>query len=124
MEAKLWGLRDGLMICNNLNISSLIVELDVKAIVDVSENTEYVNNVISPILGDCRLLVTRFDQIQFKHCYREANQCADSFARMGISNNLELTYFESPPVDIVSVFENDFNGMYFNRLCPKPIVAL
>lgn len=49
------------MICNNLNISSLIVELDVKAIVDVSENTEYVNNVISPILGDCRLLVTRFD---------------------------------------------------------------
>lgn len=32
--AELWGLRDGLTLCNNLNISSLVVELDAKAIVD------------------------------------------------------------------------------------------
>ena len=43
---------------------------------------------------------------------------------MGISNNLDLTYFDSPPMNLVSVFENDFNDMYFNRLCPRPIVDL
>ena len=32
--AELWGLRDGLTLCNNLNISSLVVELNAKAIVD------------------------------------------------------------------------------------------
>ena len=32
--AELWGLRDGLMMCNNLNITTLVVELDAKAIVD------------------------------------------------------------------------------------------
>ena len=31
--AELWGLRDGLMMCLNLNIQSLIVELYAKAII-------------------------------------------------------------------------------------------
>ena len=62
---------------------------------------------------DCRLLVTRFNRIQFKHCYKKANQCKDNLARMGISNNLDLTYFDSPSADVVSVFKNGFNGMYF-----------
>ena len=62
-EAELWGLRDGLMLCSNLNISSLVVELDAKAIVDVLLNADYVNNVISPILDDCRLLMTRFSRL-------------------------------------------------------------
>ena len=123
-EEELLGLRDGLILCSNLNISSLVVELDAKAIVDVLLNVDYVNNVISPILDDCKLLVTRFSRLQVKQCYREANQCADYLARMGISNNLDLIYFESPPVDIVSVFENIFNGMYFNRLCSRPIVVV
>ena len=33
--AELWGLRDRLMLCSDLNILSLVVELDAKAIVDV-----------------------------------------------------------------------------------------
>ena len=58
--AELWGLRDGLMICCNLNISSLVVELDAKVFVDVLGNFDYVNNVISLILDDCRLLASYF----------------------------------------------------------------
>ena len=68
--AELWGLKDGLLMCYNLNIFSLIVELDAKSIVDALGNSEYVNNVISPILDDCRLLASRFHQIQFKHCFQ------------------------------------------------------
>lgn len=55
--AELWGFRDGLMLCSNLNILSLVVELDAKAIVDVLCRSDYVNNVMSPILNDCRLLI-------------------------------------------------------------------
>ena len=65
-EEELLGLRDGLILCSNLNISSLVVELDAKAIVDVLLNVDYVNNVISPILDDCKLLVTRFSRLQVK----------------------------------------------------------
>lgn len=48
------------MMCCNLNISYLIVKLDAKAIMDVLGKFDYVNNVISPILDDCRLLASRF----------------------------------------------------------------
>ncbi|KAK7838940.1 hypothetical protein CFP56_018921 [Quercus suber] len=42
--------------CCNLNIAALIVELDARAVVDAFSNNHYVNNIISPILDDCRLL--------------------------------------------------------------------
>ena len=58
--AELWGLRDGILMCYNLNISSLIVELDAKSIVDALGNSKFVNNVISPILDDCKLLHPAF----------------------------------------------------------------
>ena len=31
--------------------------------------------------------------------------------------------FDIPPMDIENVFEDDLNGMYFNRISPKLIVA-
>ena len=40
--------------CSNLNISALIVELDAKVIVDIFHNANYENNIVSPILDDCR----------------------------------------------------------------------
>ena len=53
-EAELWGLRDGLTPCNNLNFFALIVELDAKVIVDIFKNTNNENNIVSPILEDYR----------------------------------------------------------------------
>ncbi|KAK9989753.1 hypothetical protein SO802_029992 [Lithocarpus litseifolius] len=113
--AELWGLiRDGLILCCNLHLSSLIVELDAKAVVDAFLHLNYENNVISPILDDCGQLVTQFHQIQFKHCYRQANRCVDVLARRGAEQG-----FDFIPEDIMNVFEDDLFGMYFNRLCPE-----
>ena len=80
---ELWGLRDGLVLCSSLNIPCLTIEIDAKVIVDVFQNSAYINHIISPILDDCRHLMTRFQQVQLKHCYRQANQCADLMARLG-----------------------------------------
>ncbi|KAL0014406.1 hypothetical protein SO802_001475 [Lithocarpus litseifolius] len=110
------------MACS-LNISSLIVELDAKCIVDALGNPDYVNNAVSPILDDCRLLVTRIPQIQFKHCYHQANRCADSLARMSCYLEVDFSFLSSPPVDILSVFEDDCNGVLCSRLCSIPIVS-
>ena len=121
--AELWGLRDGLLMCWNLNIHSLIVELDAKAIVDVLEKSQYVNNVISLILDDCRLLASCFHHIRLQHYYRQANWCAGSLARLSASQDLDFILYDSPPVDIVNAFENDLNGIYCNRFCPKSLVV-
>ena len=59
-EAEVWGFWEGLINCSNLNIHSLIIELDAKVVVDVFLNPNYQNNVVSPILDDCRQLMLRF----------------------------------------------------------------
>ena len=120
--AKLWGLREGLLLCYNLNIQSLIVEVDAQAVVAVLRNNDYVNNAISPILDDCKQLAARFQRIQFNHYYRQANHCADLLARMGALQELEFISFANPPVDISNALEDDLNGVYFNRMCTDPAI--
>ena len=71
-HSYLWGLREGLILCCNLNIESLVVDLDAQAVVDVMKNNAYVNNIVSPILDYCSHLVARFQQIQLKYCYCQA----------------------------------------------------
>ena len=57
--AELWGLREGLKLCCcTLNILCLEIEMDAKSIVNVLWNADYVNEIISPILDDCRQLLT------------------------------------------------------------------
>ena len=71
--AEMWGLRDRLVLCRNLNIQCLIVEVDVRVIVDAVLNANYVNIVVSPLLDDCRQLLSCFQQVQIRHYYRQAN---------------------------------------------------
>ena len=78
----------------------------------------------SPILDDCRLLVTRIPQIQFKHCFRQANRCADFLARMSSSLDIDFSALSSPPVDILNVFEDDCNGVFCSKVCFSPVAPV
>ena len=93
--AELWGPREGLQLCCNLNINCLKVEMDAKSIVDVVGNSEYVNNIISPILDDCRCLMTRFQQIRSKYCFRQANQCANGLTRKSLRMTADFLIYDS-----------------------------
>ena len=102
--AKLWGLREGLQFCCNLNISCFEVEMDAKTIVDAVGNPDYVNNIISPILDDCRLLISKFHRVRFKHCFRQANQCAEGLAKKSLRMTADFLRYDSLLVDILDVF--------------------
>ena len=98
--------------------------MDAKSIVEVLQNADYVNNALSPIIDDFRQLITRFHHVCIKHCFRQANQCADGLARMSCRMNAEFLIYESLPVNILEVFEGDLNGMYLNRICPEPCIGV
>ena len=49
-------------------------------------------------------------------------RCADLLTRMGVVQERDFMSFVSPPVDICNVFEDDLNGVYFNRMRTDPIV--
>ena len=106
-----------LKLCGGSWECCLIVELDAKAVVDNFLNPSYQNNVVSPILDDCRHLVLQFCQIQFRHCYHQANRCADMLARMSMDQVAAFNSFDRPPMDVRSILEDDVAGLYVNRAC-------
>ena len=110
-------MRDGLQLCCCRDFDSLKVEINARAILNALLNPEYVNNIVSPLLDDCRMLATRFHRICFRHCYREANRCADKLASLGASQSLDFIVFQSPPVDILTSLEEDASGLYQSRFC-------
>ena len=122
LVVELWGLRDGLKMCSNLNISALIVEVDGKAIVDAFQNVHYENNIVSPFLDDCKHLISRFSRIKLNHCYCQSSCCVDVLAKVAVEENSDFIYFKCPPVDTRKVFEDDLNGVFLNRLCPESVV--
>lgn len=61
--AEAWALRDGLVFCNLLNLSKVIVELDAKVLVDALNNLGSQNSVISPLFNDCRQLASKIPQL-------------------------------------------------------------
>ena len=118
---ELWALHDGLNVCINHRFAAVEVELDAKAIIDALANLSYTNIFVSSLMDDCRLLITQIPQICFRHCYCEANRCADALARLGGSQVYDFVNFVCPPEDLVQLLDSDLHGLYLNRMCPVSV---
>ena len=118
-SAEIWALRDGLMLCQQMKIPTIIIELDAKALVDALNSPNYSNSVIFPLFDDCKCLISQIPQVRISHIFREANKCADRFANSGHAQDLEFIIHSTPPVDLVSFVEADYHGVSCNKLCPK-----
>ena len=122
--AKLWALRDRLLICVHRNFNAVEVELDAKAVIDVLSASKSTNSLVAPLVDDCRQLATQIHQIHSKHCFREANRSANKLARMGAAQDSQFKLFLCPPVDLVTVFNSDLNGLYLTRMCTESSFVL
>ena len=117
--AEVWALHDCLMLCHQMKLPAIIVELDTKALVDALSNLCNSDSVISSIFDDCKLLISQIPQVRIKHIYQEANKCADCLANSGHSQVLNFIIHSAPPVELTSFVEADCNGVSCNRLCPE-----
>ena len=116
--AETWALRDGLILCKQLKLNAVMVELDAKALIDALKNPSYANTIVSPLFDDCKQLASQIPHLSFKHIYREANRCADRLAYLGSCQGLDFNSFFCPLVDLVPLVLADCQGMVVNRLCP------
>lgn len=116
--AEAWALRDGLVLCKQMNWTKVIVELDAKVLVDALNNRGSHTTMISPLIEDCRFLASQIPQLVISHIYREANSCADRLANMGRLQHLDFVLHSSPPVGLGSSVMVDCQGVYSKRLGP------
>lgn len=75
IEAKLWGLRDGLGLANSLNIRKLETELAATAIISLSTK----DGCSNPLLATLSLIAGCSYRNSTKVLSREDNRCADAF---------------------------------------------
>ena len=121
---ELQGLKDRLLQCLNLHLPVIEIEIDAKSIVDLLNNPKATNNVVSPLVDDCRYLISQHSWVRIKQCFKETNRCAVALARLNSNQAYDFCVFSSPPMDIIDFLKTDADGLYLNRLCFEPILAV
>ena len=112
VTVECWALRDGLLLASQLGIAQLVVELDARVVIDLFVSKNSSNKHYSPLLNDCRSLLTRFLQIRVNHVYREENRCADKLAYEGCSLEVDFVVLDRPSSsDLCNILYSDAVGM-------------
>ena len=120
--AELWGLRDGLTLCIDLQLTAVDVQLDAKAVVQLLANSSSSNLCALPLLDDCRKLVSQIGQVRISHCFREANCCVDFLARLGNHQDNCFVLHHDPPVDLLGLLSSDRVGVFHIRFISDPFL--
>ncbi|XP_050263906.1 uncharacterized protein LOC126708133 [Quercus robur] len=116
--AEIWALRDGLLMCLNLGINALEVELDARVVADPMNCSANSNVANFAVVNNCKRLISLLPQAKVTHCYREANQCADGLARLGTQQDADILFYNSPPPSLLYCFLLDLYGHFCTRRCP------
>jgi ribonuclease HI len=114
--AELWALKDGLTLAHSLGFSLISIELDAEMVVLLLKNPSTVNLVMEPLLSDCRHLLQLFDNPVVQHVYREANQCADALAALGLNLHVSFMDFVHPPSVVETLLAFDKVELFCTRL--------
>lgn len=83
VAVELWALRDGIRFCIALNLPVVEIELDAKVVVDLVTSNSSSLNSTDVIVIDCKEGLKKIPLVRIKHCFREANKCANALARLG-----------------------------------------
>ena len=110
-----WGLRDGLNLCYEMQLSVVDVQLDAKAVVQLLANSLSANICALPLLDDCRQLISQIGQVRISHYFYEANTCADFLAWLGSQQESSFVLFHDPPVGLLDLLSSDRAGLFHSR---------
>ena len=62
-------------------------------------------------------------QVRLKHCFREANYCADALAKFGADMEDDFVVFASPPSIIANLLFSDKLGVTQDRICNSVVAT-
>ena len=104
--AEARGLRDGLILANDLGCNNLHVEADCMEVIDTMQNGGNSLGPAAAIYEECSFLACNFNIIEFNYCPREANMAADVLSRNSETSRT-IVWKSEPPGFLVDVLSND-----------------
>ena len=102
-------------LCIQVQLPDVEIELDAKSIVDLLNSSSVSIADHAPLVDDCRNLMNQIPKWKLKHCFREANACADQLARMALHLQQPFVLLDTPPLEVSSLLLYDISGC--NRIC-------
>ncbi|KAE8793548.1 hypothetical protein D1007_31833 [Hordeum vulgare] len=105
-SAEARGLRDGLILANEMGLEKIVVESDCMDVVDIMLNGGNSLGPAAAIYEECSFLAKNFSYIQFQFCPREANKVGDLLASNAESTRT-IKWPEEPPGFLIDVLAND-----------------
>ena len=99
-----------------MGMQAVEIKIDAKVVVDWVAGNASINTARSLLISDYRYLMEQMPRVKIRHCFREANQCADFLAKKGAAQDHDFRIYNDPPVDMSMLLYYDSIGMYFDRL--------
>uniref|UniRef100_A0A8I7B0M7 RNase H type-1 domain-containing protein n=1 Tax=Hordeum vulgare subsp. vulgare TaxID=112509 RepID=A0A8I7B0M7_HORVV len=100
-------MRNGLYLATNIGYSSVEIESDCMAMMEAMQSMDdYLGADLAMVL-ECKQMAMDFTKIYYKHCFREANQVADSLARHSFDSQSSRLWENSTRDFIYLLLVND-----------------
>lgn len=106
LEAELWGIYWGLTIILQKGLANIQIETDSQLAMELIRGGAGENSPYRALIEDANFLL-RGCQCTIETIPREANQCADALANLGVNQQEHLILKEDPPVSILSLLTAD-----------------
>ena len=107
-------MRDGFTLCILLQIQAIEFEIDANFVIVFLTNYEA---SYAPIIDDYKNLMNWIPHWKFNHCYKEANSCTDTFAKMTVHLQQDFVILDTPPMELFPHLLYDLFGLGCNWLC-------
>lgn len=114
--AELWGVYQGLMLAKSKDYNQLIVEIDSKQIVSNIHNKEKGRSNCWSLMNKIQQELNNSScQVQFVHCFKEANKVAHALAYIGNTQVQDVAFYDILPDVIASIVYSDCRGSVYPR---------
>lgn len=115
MHAELRALLVGLELCWDLGYRKIVCYTDSLNTLRLVNDAQVRFHVHGNEVELVRSFLHRDWEVALHHVYREANQCADFFAKLGMSAPQNVVHADSPPEDLKLLLQADARGDSFVR---------
>ena len=110
------SLKNDFCLAKKLGFLFIYIEVDAELVVSLLFNPSCVNLVMEPLLFDCRNLLQDFTNLVVRHVFREANQCADTLAKIGLHLSQSFVTFIDPPLVVEDLLAFNKAELYCTRM--------
>ena len=116
ITAELWGACIGLRMAFELGYKNVLLELDLRVVVQMIDHGVDDSHVCSSLVKAIRLILDKDWIVNISHVYRDINSCADLLAKHGHEVDTGVQFFVSLPAFVSVSFFADLYAAVSTRI--------